>query len=42
MDKGRIVAEGLDGPHVAEIFGIGRANGGWRPVNPSADRQSSR
>jgi ABC-type hemin transport system ATPase subunit len=32
MDRGRIAAEGLDGPHVAEIFGIARADGEWRPV----------
>ena len=42
MDGGRIAAEGLDGPHVAEIFGIERSNGGWRPVSPLADRRSSR
>ena len=42
MDRGRIVAEGLDGPHVAAIFGVKRANGDWRPVNPLADPQSSR
>jgi len=32
MDKGRIAAEGLDGPHVAEIFGIEKVDGLWRPV----------
>jgi iron complex transport system ATP-binding protein len=32
MDRGRIAAEGLDGPHVAEIFRIARADGEWRPV----------
>ena len=42
MNKGRIAAEGLDGPHVAAIFGIERANGDWRPVSPSADPRSSR
>jgi iron complex transport system ATP-binding protein len=42
MDKGRIAAEGLDGPHVAEIFGIERANGAWREVRPVADPRSSR
>jgi iron complex transport system ATP-binding protein len=42
MDKGRIAAEGLDGPHVAAIFGIERVNGGWRPVNPSAAPRSLR
>jgi iron complex transport system ATP-binding protein len=42
MDKGRIAAEGLDGPHVADIFGIERADGRWRPVRPPADPGSSR
>ena len=32
MDKGRIAAEGLDGPHVAAIFGIEKVDGLWRPV----------
>jgi iron complex transport system ATP-binding protein len=32
MDKGRIAAEGLDGPHVASIFGIEKVDGLWRPV----------
>jgi iron complex transport system ATP-binding protein len=32
MDRGRIAAEGLDGPHVAAIFGIERVGGIWRPV----------
>ena len=41
MDKGRIAAAGLDGPHVAEIFGIERVDGLWRPVRP-ADPRSSR
>ncbi len=34
MDKGRIAAEGLDGNHVARIFGIEQAAGRWRPVSP--------
>jgi iron complex transport system ATP-binding protein len=42
MDGCRIAAEGLDGPHIAEVFGIERANGGWRPVNPPAGPQSLR
>jgi iron complex transport system ATP-binding protein len=42
MSEGRIVAEGLDGPHVAKIFRVERADGTWRPVNPLADPQSSR
>jgi iron complex transport system ATP-binding protein len=41
MESGRIAAEGLDGPHVAEIFGIVRADGEWRPVRPREDRRSS-
>lgn len=41
MDKGRIAAEGLDGDHIARIFGIEQADGRWRPVSPSADRRSS-
>jgi iron complex transport system ATP-binding protein len=32
MDRGRIAAEGLDGPHVAAIFGIEKVAGAWRPV----------
>jgi iron complex transport system ATP-binding protein len=32
MEKGRIAAEGLDGPHVADIFGIERVAGAWRPI----------
>lgn len=40
MDQGRIAAEGLDGPHIAAIFGIERANGDWRPVSPSAGPRS--
>jgi iron complex transport system ATP-binding protein len=42
MDEGRIAAEGLDGPHVAEIFGIERVDGGWRAVSRPADPGSSR
>jgi len=42
MDKGRIAAEGLEGQHLAAIFGIERANGDWRPVSPSAGPRSSR
>lgn len=34
MNHGRIAAEGLDGGHIAEIFGIERADGTWRPVSP--------
>ncbi len=33
MDKGRIAAEGLDGPHVAAIFGIEKKGGQWRPAS---------
>lgn len=41
MSKGSIAAEGLDGDHIAEIFGIERVAGEWRPVSPSVDRRSS-
>jgi len=41
MDQGRIAAEGLEGPHVAAIFGIERVDGAWRPVRPAADPRSS-
>jgi len=42
MDGGRIAAEGLDGAHVAAIFGIERAAGEWRPVlRLPAGRRSS-
>jgi len=34
MNRGRIAAEGLDGPHVAEIFGVERVAGFWRQVRP--------
>jgi len=34
MDHGRIAAEGLDGPHVADIFGIERVGGYWQAVRP--------
>jgi iron complex transport system ATP-binding protein len=40
MSEGRIVAEGLDGSHVAGIFGVERADGAWRAVNPLADPRS--
>jgi iron complex transport system ATP-binding protein len=42
MDQGRIAAEGLDGPHVAGIFGIERVEGAWRPVTEPANPRSSR
>ena len=32
MDRGRIAAEGLDGPHVGQIFGIEKVAGLWQPV----------
>ena len=41
MDKGRIAAEGLDGPHVAEIFGIEQVHGRWQAVSRSAGPRSS-
>jgi iron complex transport system ATP-binding protein len=40
MDRGRIAAEGLDGPHVAEIFGIERVGGSWQAVRPAAGPRS--
>ena len=33
MNGGTIAAEGLDGPHVAEIFGVGRRAGKWEPIS---------
>ncbi|MBV9881543.1 MAG: ABC transporter ATP-binding protein [Sphingomonadaceae bacterium] len=42
MDKGRIAAEGLDGPHIARIFGVERVDGAWREVRRPAGPQSSR
>jgi iron complex transport system ATP-binding protein len=42
MDEGRIAAEGLDGPHVARIFGIERVDGRWQAIRPPADPGSSR
>ena len=42
MDAGRIAAEGVDGPHIADIFGIERVAGEWRPaLRPAADPRSS-
>jgi len=41
MDQGRIAAEGLDGPHIAEIFGIERVGGAWQAVRPAAGPRSS-
>lgn len=41
MDEGRIAAEGLDGPHIAAIFGIERVGGAWQPVRPPAGPRSS-
>jgi iron complex transport system ATP-binding protein len=41
MDHGQIAAEGLEGPHVAEIFGIERVGEYWQPVRPPADPRSS-
>ena len=41
MDQGRIAAEGMDGPHVAEIFGIERVNGVWQALRPREDGRSS-
>jgi len=41
MDGGRIAAEGLDGPHVAAIFGILRIGGIWQAVRPPEGPRSS-
>ena len=41
MDGGRIVAEGLDGSHIAAVFGIERVAGEWRPALRPEDRRSS-
>lgn len=44
MNERRIAAEGLEGGHVAEIFGVERVGGAWRPataLRPAEDRRSS-
>ena len=41
MDGGRIVAESLDGAHVAAVFGIERVAGEWRAALRPGDRRSS-
>jgi len=41
MDGGRIAAEGLEGPHVANIFGIERIDGEWQLIKLGADPRSS-
>jgi iron complex transport system ATP-binding protein len=41
MDGGKVAAQGLDGPHVAAIFGIERVDGVWRQVSPPAGPRSS-
>lgn len=46
MDAGRIAADGpperiLNDPVIAEVFGIRREGGAWRPVRPLAGRRSS-
>ncbi|HET9427725.1 MAG TPA: ABC transporter ATP-binding protein [Allosphingosinicella sp.] len=41
MNAGRIAAEGLEGPHVADIFGVERKSGRWEPVRWPADPRSS-
>jgi iron complex transport system ATP-binding protein len=42
MDRGRIAAEGLEGPHIAGIFGVERVDGVWRELRPRAGPRSSR
>lgn len=41
MDSGRIAAVGLDGPHVAQIFGVEKSAGTWDVVRPPEDPRSS-
>lgn len=46
MNGGRVAADGhpdevLRAPVIAEVFGIEREGGSWRPVRQSADRRSS-
>jgi len=41
MHEGRIAAEGLDGDHIADIFGIERLDGIWQPVRQPAGPRSS-
>ena len=46
MNGGRIAAEGppnlvMSGLAIAEVFGIEKAGGRWRPLSPSADPRSS-
>lgn len=46
MNGGRVAAAGppaevLDAPVIAEVFGIQREGGAWRPVRPPGDRRSS-
>lgn len=42
IDGGRIVAEGLSGPHMGAVFGVERAEAGWQPLSSSAGPRSSR
>jgi iron complex transport system ATP-binding protein len=47
MEGGRAVADGipeevLASPVIAQVFGIARDRGTWRPVRPTAGRRSSR
>jgi len=41
LDHGRIAAEGLEGPHVAAIFGIERVGGIWQALRLREDPRSS-
>jgi iron complex transport system ATP-binding protein len=41
MDQGRIAAAGLEGTHVAEIFGIERVGGVWVALRPLEGPRSS-
>ncbi|HEX8194069.1 MAG TPA: ABC transporter ATP-binding protein [Allosphingosinicella sp.] len=47
MDSGRVAADGtpaeiMAGGAIGEVFGIEKVENRWRPLNPSADRRSSR
>jgi iron complex transport system ATP-binding protein len=47
MESGRLVADGppqtlIAGAAIPRVFGVERNGGLWRPVNPPADRRSSR
>jgi len=46
MANGRVAADGapdevMAGPAIGAVFGIGKSDGRWRPLSPSADPRSS-